>query len=615
MDAPDIHTWNPRGFGIREKIVLPLAGVAIAVSIVGVTMIHAAQTRQRERFLHDRAAAIAHAVVHVAKSVSEPAELQRFVTAMASERSVEAIVVAVGDPLIVSASSRAEWLAKRVSELPASSRTRHYLETACVSQKDECHVGSAENEMVDYSVPLRMRSRRGEGVERVPGAVVLRMDGRQILSEQHFDMVRLIVALLAAIGLSSVATYFLLRRLLIQPIAAMAAVARSNVVGQRKARVGWSRQDELGQLGSQFDMMLDEITRREEQERLARELAIQAQRKAESALAELRCVKFALDQHAIVAITDPQGQITYVNDRFCEISQYSRDELIGNTHRIINSGCQPREFWQDMWSTIARGSVWRGEVCNRAKDGTLYWVDTTIVPFQDSCGRITQHVAIRADITQRKRAEAELAERGQQFRTLVNNIPGVPYRCLCDEQWTMLFMGDAAGHVTGYPAEEFIGNAVRSYASVIHPDDRQYVTETITEGLAVRRSFALEYRIVRADGEVRTVSEQGQAVCEEDGGRIRYLDGAIFDISDRKRAEQQLLDERARLTAFVEHAPAAIAMFDRDMCCVAASRRFVSDYQLEGQNVVGRRHDEVMSDQPALGRRAPTRAVWRSDRV
>ncbi|MDX2215423.1 MAG: GAF domain-containing protein [Oculatellaceae cyanobacterium bins.114] len=128
---------------------------------------------------------------------------------------------------------------------------------------------------------------------------------------------------------------------------------------------------------------------------------------------ELETLKFALDQHAIIAITDCQGMITYANQRFCKISQYSSSELIGQNHRILNSGYHSRSFFSKMWETIARGEVWKGEICNRAKDGSLYWVDSTIVPVMGEDGKPDQYVSIRTDITQRKQTELALWERSQ----------------------------------------------------------------------------------------------------------------------------------------------------------------------------------------------------------
>ncbi len=180
------------------------------------------------------------------------------------------------------------------------------------------------------------------------------------------------------------------------------------------------------------------------------------------AMRELQRQKYALDKHAIVAVTDPAGYITYVNKSFCDISQYSKEELIGQNHRIVNSGHHTGAFWHDLWRTIGSGQVWQGEIKNRRKNGDYYWVYTTIVPFLDANNRIERYLALRTDITAIKEAEMVLRENEYWMNALIRSLPDEILLKDAEDRW--MIANDVLLRNLGLSRNEYNGKTTEQLA-------------------------------------------------------------------------------------------------------------------------------------------------------
>ncbi|WML53707.1 PAS domain S-box protein [Neobacillus sp. PS3-12] len=259
---------------------------------------------------------------------------------------------------------------------------------------------------------------------------------------------------------------------------------------------------------------------------------------------EIQDINFALDQSSIVAITDQKGIITSVNDKFCEISKYSREELMGQDHRILNSGYHSREFFQDLWRTIGNGKVWNGEICNRSKDGSLYWVDTTIVPFLNANEKPYQYVAIRTDISDRKRAEDHLKETLKENLDIKFALDQSSIVAFTDARGIITSANDKFCEISKYNREELIGKSHGILNSGYHSREFfQNLWKTILTG----NVWKGEIRNKAKDGSLYWVDTTIVPFIDEKGKPYQFL-AIRNDITERKRTEE-ILHQQDKLAA------------------------------------------------------------------
>jgi PAS domain S-box-containing protein len=256
----------------------------------------------------------------------------------------------------------------------------------------------------------------------------------------------------------------------------------------------------------------------------------------------LEQLRTAIDAHSIVSATDARGTILRVNDKFCTVTGYSRDELLGQNQRILKSGVHPPEFYARMWQTIAGGRIWHGELCNRRKDGTLFWVESTIVPFRDDTGEPLEYISILTDITILKQRELALRESEIRFVFAVEGAG--------DGVWdwdiqtgTMQLSGNYEG-MLGYAKGE-MQPTLDAWVASVHPDDLPGIKAVLDNYLAgALPAYAVELRLRCKDGSYKWVLCRGTVMTRDAAGQPLRMIGIHSDISERKAAEFALVEAR-----------------------------------------------------------------------
>ena len=270
----------------------------------------------------------------------------------------------------------------------------------------------------------------------------------------------------------------------------------------------------------------------------------QADEELQRANAKLKAWAQALDSFAIVAETNTQGRITYVNDPFCRISKYSREELLGKDHReVVNSGHHSKEFWKEMWSTISRGQIWRGEIKNRAKDGTVYWVDTAIVPLLGANGKPETYLAIRFVITERKMAEELQRTSSAYARSLIE--ASLDPLVMISSAGKITDVNEASVQATGVRREQLIATDFSDYFT--EPDKaRAGYQKVFSEGFVRDYPLAIRHSTNRVTDVLYNAS-----VYKDDKGKVLGVFAAARDVTERKRFEQALQEANRLKSEFL----------------------------------------------------------------
>jgi len=304
---------------------------------------------------------------------------------------------------------------------------------------------------------------------------------------------------------------------------------------------------------------------------------------------ELRKLSRAVEHSEnTIVITDLDGTIEFVNPAFSKKTGYSYEEAIGQNPRVLKSGKHPPEFYKEMWKTLVHGDVWHGELINKKKNGDFYWEAVTISPVKNQAGETTHYVAIKEDITDRKRAEEALRESKNRYRAVseLTSDYAYAYRVEPDGELVNEWVTGALTRLTGYSYQEL--QSLGGWEHLIHPDDMNVALDQL-QALLSNQAKTVEYRVVTRDGQVRWMRDYARPTWNAAEIRVTRIEGAVQDITKRKWAEEALRESEDRYRTVVEDMPALVCRFLPDGTLTFVNETYCRYFnkkreELEGQN-------------------------------
>lgn len=502
---------------LRTKILLPLFAFEAAAVVLSIGFTLDRSAKRLEEEIHLRANALADAVQSMAEVSSDNADIVRFVQLLAAEPSVDGIVVAAGDSLKIIAGSRNAWLGEDLQEIEQPVMLD--LMDKAVRNRKSAHQIDLDQQVFSLATPFALANRGGIGEEADRGAVFVKLNLERSIWENRRMAWTTAGWMTLTVVLLLMMTCYLLQRTVLAPIEQVSRSIVACSTDPRGNRV-LKLQDEIGEIARKLSETLNDL--------------------AETSARTRTILETAPD--GMVTI-DEGGEIVDANSAALEMFGYSRDELLGNKVDMLMPephSSRHKEYLDRYLQTREARVIGLGlDLTAQRKDGSRFPIHLHVGETSTSGG--IYFTGIFRDTTDEVRARKQLENNARQFRTLVDNLPGAVYRCAQDSDWTMEFISDFVKQISGYPPTDFLGNRIRTFDSIIHPDDRAAVHHAINSAVERRTPYRVEYRILHRDGSLRWVFEQGQAMHREDGG-VAYLDGAIFDFTQRKEAQERLVE-------------------------------------------------------------------------